>query len=135
MGRPCQIAHNTACHATNKFQEEINGFKKKSSKDSESTNAITLEKTPNDGFNLEEFLVDLYFDFEHSFKRKNLLCEFFKFCNQEYSKIIKFHSVRWLGLSTCLGRVTLKFLSLKAYFCSPNPEKKARLIKQIDCSF
>ena len=54
MECPCHIIHI----ATIKFEEKINGFKKKSSKDSEITNTITLEKTPKDGFNSEEFLVD-----------------------------------------------------------------------------
>ena len=32
-----------------------------------------------------------------------------EFCDQQYCKIIKFHSVHWLGLSTCIERV-LKLL-------------------------
>ena len=131
MECPCHIVHI----ATIKFEEEINGFKKKSSKDSEITNTITLEKTPKDGFNSEEFLVDLHFHFEHSSKKKNLLCEFFKFSNQQYSKIIKFHSVRWLGLITCLGGAALKLPSLKAYLCSLNLEKKPGQLNRLSTVF
>ena len=76
------------------------------------------------GFNSEEFLVDLYFHFEYSSKKQNLLCEYFEFYNQDNAKIIKFHSVRWLGLITCLERVSLKFEPLKLYFLSQEREKR-----------
>ena len=42
--------------------------------------AKSKKKNPKDGFNSEEFLVDLYFHFEYSSKKTNLLCEF---CNQD----------------------------------------------------
>ena len=116
LGCPCHIAQNTAHHATNKFEEEINGFKKKSSKDSESANATTLEKTT------KEYLVDLYFHFEHSSKKKVRFESSSNFVIKNILKSLDF--VRWLGLITCLRGVALKLPSLKAYFCSLNPDKK-----------
>ena len=76
------------------------------------------------GFDIKELLVDIYFHFDYSSKHKNLLVEFCQFCDQEYRKIIKFHSVRWLELSTCIGRILLMFPSLQSYFLSQNPEMR-----------
>ena len=93
------------------------------------------KKNPKDGFNSEEFLVDLYFHFEYSSKKKNLLCEYFELCNQDYAKIINFHSVRWLGLITCLERVSLKFEPLKSYFLSREPEKQPGRLNRLTSVF
>ena len=99
MGCPCHIAHNTARKSTKKFCNSL-----------------------NNSFDVEELLVDIYFHFDYSSKRKNLFVEFCSFCDQDYSKIIKFHSVRWLGLSTCIERTLKLFPSLKSYFLSQKSE-------------
>ena len=75
-------------------------------------------------FNAEQFLVDLYFHFDYSSKRKNLLVEFCDFCVQEFHKILKFLSVCWLSLSTCLERTLKMYPSLQSYFLSQKQEKK-----------
>ena len=100
MGCPCHIAHNAASKATKAFVKIV------------------------DDFDIEELLVDIYFHFDYFSKCKNLFVEFCEFCDQEYSKILKFHSVRWLGMSTCIERVLKLFPSLKSYFLSLNPEVK-----------
>ena len=100
MGCPCHIAHNAASKATKAFVKIV------------------------DDFDIEELLVDIYFHFDYSSKRKNLFVEFCEFCDQEYSKILNFHSVRWLGMSTCIERVLKLFPLLKSYFLSLNPEIK-----------
>ena len=51
MGCPCHMAHDTARHATKAFEKFVI-------------------------FNAEELLVDSYFHFDYSSKRKNLLLEF-----------------------------------------------------------
>ena len=98
MGCPCHMAHNAARHATKAFEIFVI-------------------------FNAEELLVDLYFHFDYSSKRKNLLPEFCTFCDQDFYKILKFHSTRWLGLSTCIERA-LKMYPSQSYFSSQNPEIK-----------
>ena len=100
MGCPCHIAHNTASKATKAFVKIV------------------------DDFDIKELLVDIYFHFDYSSKRKKLFVEFCEFCNREYSKILKFQSDRWLGMSTCIERVFKLFPSLKSYFSSLNPEVK-----------
>ena len=64
-----------------------------------------------------------------------MLCEYFEFCNQDYAKIIKFHSVRWLGLIKCLERVSLKFEPLKSYFLSQEPEKRPGRLNRLISAF
>ena len=118
MGCPCHIVHRTASKATNSFVKVANNF------------------------DVEQFLVDIYFHFDYLSKHKNLLTEFCEFCDQKYCKIIKFHSVRWLGLSTCIERVLKLFPSLKSYFLSLPPDlnngvesetRNNRLINSFKC--
>ena len=101
MGCPCYMAHNATHHATKAFEKFVI-------------------------FNAEESLVDLYFHFDYSSKRKNLLLEFCAFCDQDFYKILKFHDSRWLGLSTSIERTLKMYLSLKSYFSPQNPESKYR---------
>ena len=70
---------------------------------------------------LHDFSVD---GFDWSSKRKNILAELCTFCDQKYAKIIKFHSVPWLGLSEYLTRTLKLFPSLKSYFLSQSPDIK-----------
>ena len=91
----CHIAHNTTKKATGAFCQLSN-------------------------FNIEEILVNIYYHFDYSSKRKNLLADFCEFCDQEYCKILKFHSVRWLGTTRCLERLLRLFPSLRSYFLSQN---------------
>ena len=101
MGSPCHIAHNTAGKSTKAFCDHI-----------------------TEHFDIEVLLVDIDFHSDYSLKRKNTLVEFCTFCNQEYCKIIKFHSVHWLGLFTCIERILKLYPSLKSYFLSQNMEVK-----------
>ena len=66
-GCPCHIVHNTAAKAAETFSEVA-------------------------GFDIEDFLVDLYHYFDKSSKRKVTHEEFCLFFEQEYRKIIKYVS-------------------------------------------
>ena len=57
MGCPCHIAHQTAKKATG-ANCQVNNF------------------------NIEELLVDIYHHFDYSSKRKNLLANFYEYCDQ-----------------------------------------------------
>lgn len=72
------------------------------------------------GFDVEEFMVDLYYWFEKSTKRKNCLRSYCEFCDQEYRSIIKNVSTRWLSLETAINRCLKQYPSLKSYFLSEN---------------
>ena len=52
-------------------------------------------------FDIENHCVNLYQWFDKSSKSKNVLSEYFEFCNMEYSEVIKFVSTRWLSLEIC----------------------------------
>ena len=68
------------------------------------------------GINVEDFLIDIFYWFDKSSKRKGKLAEYFEFCNQEYQKILKHISICWLSLERCIDQVLKKLLSLKLYF-------------------
>jgi len=90
-------------------------------------------------FDVEDFLVDVFFWFDYSSKHKNAYAEFCHFVDLEYRRILKFMSVRWLGLSTCLDRVLLQYPALRSYFLSaPDSDRAskgrlARLCRFFEC--
>ena len=96
MGCPCHIAPNVASKVTKAFAKAV------------------------DNFDFIE-VVDICFHFDYLPKRKNLFVEFCEFCDKQYCKIIKFHSVRWLGMLTCIERVLRLFPSLESYFEAFDP--------------
>lgn len=100
VGCPCHMVHNTACKASESFQ------------------AAT-------GFDVEDMLVDIYYWFDKSTKRKNELADFCGFCNLQYRQVVKHVSTRWLSLEYAVDRTLLQFSGLKSYFLSFN-ESQAR---------
>ena len=64
MGCPCHITHNTANAAAEAFRHETK-------------------------VDVEEFVVDMFYWFDKSTKRKSLLEEYCCFCDVQYRKIIK----------------------------------------------
>lgn len=72
------------------------------------------------GFDIEEHCVDVFYCFDKSSKRKNILEEYYEFCDSEYQEIIKFISTRWLCLELCVNREFKKFEGIKSYFLSEN---------------
>ena len=91
VGCPCHMVHNTACKAAEVFQRET-------------------------GFDVEDMLVDLYYWFDKSTKRKNELYEFCDFCNIEYRQVVKHVSTRWLSLEYAVDRTLQQYSGLKSYF-------------------
>ena len=57
--------------------------------------------------NVEDMMVDLFYWFDKSAKRKGKLKEYFKFWDQEYQSVLKHLSVRWLSLEKCISRTAL----------------------------
>ena len=100
MGCQCHIAYNAASKATKAFVKVV------------------------DNFDVEELIVDIYFHFDYLSKRKNVFVEFCELCDQQYCKIVKFHSVRWLGMSPCIERILRLLSLLKSYFESLDPKMK-----------
>ena len=93
LGCPCHLAHIAASGAHDAFAKIM-------------------------GISAEELLIDQYHWFEKSTKRKGILLEYMQFCNQEYGKILKHSSTRWLSLERCIQRTVEKYAGLKSYFLS-----------------
>ena len=69
-------------------------------------------------FDIEDHGIDLYQWFGKSSKHKNVLNEYFEFCDMEYSEVIKFVSTCRLSLDFCVNREIKKYEGLKSYFLS-----------------
>ena len=67
---------------------------------------------------MEELQVNLFCWFNKSAKRKGVLVEYMDFCDQEYAKILKHVSTKWLSFERCIQRTLEKYASLKSYFLS-----------------
>ena len=92
-GCPCHIVHNTASAASSAF-------------------------SIGTGFDVEDMMVDLFYWFDYSTKRKNKLVEYAEFCDQEYRQVVKHVSTRWLSLEKSVSRTLAQYASLKSYFLS-----------------
>lgn len=93
MGCPCHMVHNTATKGAEAFQGET-------------------------GFDVEDILVDLYYWFDKSTKRKNQLSEFCDFCDVKSREVIKHVSTCWLSLELAVERALKVYAGLKSYFLS-----------------
>ena len=56
-------------------------------------------------FDEKDFVIDLYYYFNKSTKRKNSLSPFCSSCNQDYRSIVKHGSTHWLNLHMAIERV------------------------------
>jgi len=64
------------------------------------------------GFDIEEFVTDLFYWFDKSTKQKNGLQSYCMFCDQEYCKVMKHVSTRWLSLEIAVEHSLKQFHSL-----------------------
>ena len=110
FGCPCHIIHNTAKAGSDAFAGET-------------------------GFDVGDFLVDLFYYFDNSTKRLSTLKEFCDFCDQEYRKILKYGATRWLSKELCITRVLKQYKSLEAYFNSQNSSKSDKRLTRLKAYF
>jgi len=61
-------------------------------------------------------LIDVYFHFNHSSKRKEEYQEFLEFCDVATLKILKHASTQWLSLEKCINCFLLQQPALLSYF-------------------
>ena len=87
-GCPCHLDHIAASNANDALSQHIR-------------------------LNVEDAVVDLFYWFEKSNKRKAKLKEYHKSCNQEYREVLKYLSVSWLSLEKCINKAALKHIILK----------------------
>ena len=69
-------------------------------------------------FNVEEMVIDLYYWFDKSTKRKANLQRYCVFCDTNYRDIIKHASTRWLSLEKAINRTLQQYEALRSYFIS-----------------
>lgn len=87
---------------------------------------LCAKKAANElSVNVEQLVVDLYYHFDKSSKRKEIFKSYQEFCDVETRKILKHSSTRWLSLMKCIDRVLRQYDALKSYFSSCLSEKKA----------
>lgn len=78
-GCACHLAHITATEANDAFTDVL-------------------------GINIEDILIDLFYWFKKSLKRKRKLSEYFEFCDQDYQKVLKHVFPLWLSLERCVEK-------------------------------
>ena len=100
MGCPCHMVHNTAIKAAGSFESII-------------------------GFDVEDMMVDLFYWFDKSTKRKNKLNEYCTFCDTQYHEIVKHVSTCWLSLERAIERALKQYVALCSHFQSLD-ESQAR---------
>ena len=69
-------------------------------------------------FDVEDTMVDLFYHFDKSTKRKAELVEYCSFCNVEFRKVLKHVSTRWLSLELVITRTLHQWRALRSYFLS-----------------
>ena len=111
MGCSCHIVHNTALKASEGFLK-VNKFF------GCDTRMLVSEYMQTTRFDVEEMMVDTYFYFDKSTKRKNNLAEYSSFCDIEYRQVLKHVSTRWLSLEKTIDRTLQQLSALKSYFLS-----------------
>ena len=70
------------------------------------------------GFNIEDLVVNLFYWFNKSTKRKASLSDYCTFCDIDYRKIVKHVNTRWLSLERATTRTLQQYDALKSYFLS-----------------
>ena len=78
---------------------------------------------------VEELLIDVYFHFNHSAKRKEEYREFLEFCDVAPLKILKHASTRWLSLEKCVNRLLQQWSALLSYFESYDDRERPGRMK------
>lgn len=63
-------------------------------------------------------MIDNFYYFDKSSKRKNGLAGYCDFCDTQYRKILKHISTRWLSLDLAVQRTLQQYASLRSYFLS-----------------
>ena len=81
---------------------------------------------------VDKLLVDIFYNFHHSVKRKESLKDFADFCSTEFKSILKHCETRWLSLTRSIKRVLEMWDPLCSYFRSHPDVDKPGKVKTID---
>ena len=78
---------------------------------------------------VDDFLVDLFYYFDKSFKRKVQLREFKQFTGTQQLKFLKHFKRRWLSLERSVKRVIQQWQALHAYLDKKSEEDKSARVQ------
>ena len=79
---------------------------------------------------MEELLIDTYYFFHGSSKRREEYKEFKIFAGVVIKEILKHVSTRWLSLEKCIGRTVSQWEALRSYF---NRNKDCERPGKVNC--
>jgi len=74
------------------------------------------------GFNIEDLVIDLFYWFQKSTRRKVCLSEYCTFCDVNYREVVKHVNTRWLSLERAVGHSSPWVQRLHAVFSTPMTE-------------
>lgn len=69
-------------------------------------------------FDVEDLVVDNFYYFDKSTKRKNELADYCAFCDVQFRQILKHVSTRWLSLELAVTRTLQQYPGLRSHFLS-----------------
>ena len=81
-------------------------------------------------FPVEDLLIDTYYFFHGSSKRREDYKEFQLFTGVEMEEILKHVSTRWLSLERCVGRILSQWGALRSYFNSHSDRERPGKVKR-----
>ena len=94
---------------------------------------------------VDDFIIDIFYHFKRSVKRKATLREYMEFTNTDVKKVIKHVTTRWLSLGKSVDRTLLQWEALRSYFLSEFEEdnslgantvtREVRLARKFDDPF
>ncbi|XP_060771465.1 uncharacterized protein LOC132882206 isoform X3 [Neoarius graeffei] len=79
---------------------------------------------------VEDLLIDTYYYFHGSSKRREEYKEFQIFTGVDMEEVLKHVSTRWLSMERCVGRTLSQWPALQAYFNSSDGEEKSGRVKR-----
>ena len=80
---------------------------------------------------VEQLLIETFYFFEASSKRREEFQEFQIFVGVDLQEILKHVSTRWLSLAKCIKRMLSQWPALKAYFNSNAEKDRPGRVKRI----
>ena len=80
---------------------------------------------------VDDFLVDMYYHFQHSVKRVASLVEYAEFCTTEKKSVVKHCQTRWLFLGSAIKRTLQMWEPLCSYFFSHSDLEKAGKVRMV----
>ena len=96
------------------------------------TNLVTAAGVKKIPYPIDDLLVDIFYHFHHSSKRKEEYKEFATFCEVDPLKLLKHCQTRWLSLLRCVNRTLQQWPALQSYFTSHCDVERAGRVKRIE---